>query len=374
MPKVLIVDDDEEIREVFRDFLLTKGYVADTALSGENALRLLDDMHPDVILLDIKMPGMTGTDVLREIKDLYPEMPVIMITALDDTETAVSAMKIGAYDYITKPVDLWQLETNIQKAIERGRLLRELREYRENLELKVKERTFALENALRALGEAHDKIKEAHLEIIYRLSLAAEFRDNHTASHLWRISEFSRVIARAAGMSDEEGETIRVASIMHDIGKIGIPDSILLKPGRLGIEEFNTIKKHPIIGGEILSSSDSDFLQVAEAIALTHHERYDGTGYPEGLERENIPIWGRIVAVADVFDALTSKRAYKPSFSKEEAYQLIKEGAGKHFDPDIVEAFFSEIDTIEEVKANYPTGELSFNNHHFPPIWNMNSS
>jgi putative two-component system response regulator len=284
-----------------------------------------------------------------------------MVTALDDTETAVSAMKNGAFDYVTKPIDLKQLDHNIKKALDKGRMARDIREYRESLEMKVEESTAALMKAVKEIEKAQGEVKEAHRDTIYRLSLAAEFRNRETASHLRRISEYSVVLARATGWTGEEVENIRLASIMHDIGKIGISDSILLKPGSLNKDEFENIKKHTIIGYEILYGSGSDFLKMAQDIVLTHHEKWDGTGYPLGLRGEQIPVAGRIVAVADVFDALTSPRVYKAAFTNKEAFRIIEEGSEKHFDPMVVRAFFSCKKAIEEAqRSNGMEGKLRF--------------
>jgi len=357
--KILVVDDEADICELIARYLGTRGYEVDTICSSREALGLINTNTPDLVLMDIRMPGMDGIELLRNVRNHDQELPIIMVTALDDTETAVSAMKNGAFDYVTKPIDLKQLDQNIKRALDKGRMARDIREYRESLEMKVEESTTALMKAVKEIEKAQGEVKEAHRDTIYRLSLAAEFRNRETASHLRRISEYSVVLARATGWTGEEIENIRLASIMHDIGKIGIPDSILLKPGSLNKDEFEDIKKHTIIGYEILYGSGSDFLRMAQDIVLTHHEKWDGTGYPLGLRGGQIPIAGRIVAVADVFDALTSPRVYKAAFTNKEAFRIIEEGSERHFDPMVVRAFFSCKKAIEEAqRSNGMEGKL----------------
>lgn len=351
--RLLIVDDEPEIRNLLRLFFDAKGYSVDTACSGNEALSLMNVEKPDIVLMDIGLPGMDGLEVLQNIREKDQETPIIMVTGVNDTDTAVSAMKSGAFDYVTKPIDLKLLEVDVEKAMEKGKLTKAGREYRENLERKVRNSTDALTGTMAELEEAHETIKEAHLDTIYRLSLASEFRNKETASHLKRMSEYSVIIARGMGWNDEEVENMRVASIMHDIGKIGIPDQILLKPGKLTEEEFEVIKKHPKIGYEILVGSDSKFLRIAQEIVLTHHEKWDGSGYCIGLKEDEIPLSGRIVAVADVFDAVTTPRVYKAAFSNGEAYKIISEGSGRHFDPEVVKAFFSCKNAIEKAQKNY---------------------
>lgn len=348
--KVLVVDDEPDLCKVLVRYLATKGYEVETSSSGEEALTMIHGGLPDLVLMDIRMPGIDGIELLEKIRARDEELPIIMVTAVDDTETAVSAMRRGASDYVTKPIDLKDLNVSIIKALEKGRAAREVREYRERLELRIKETTTALTKAVREIEKAHGEIKEAHRDTIYRLSLAAEFRNRETAAHLRRISDYSVVVAQALGWGEEEVENIKLASIMHDIGKIGIPDAILLKRGSLSKEEFDEIKKHSIIGFEILYGSDSHFLRMAQDIVLTHHEKWDGTGYTLGLKGEQIPLSGRVVAVADVFDALTSPRVYKAAFTNGEAYRLIGEGSEKQFDPMVARAFFSCSKAIEEAQ------------------------
>ncbi len=359
--KILIVDDEPDICELLRRYFIIKGYTVNTACSGVEALDMIirdSNSAPDIILMDIRMPEMDGLELLRNVRKMDQELPIIMVTALNDTEIAVSAMKNGAFDYVTKPIDLKSLSANIQNALEKGRLVKKVRKYRESLEAKIKQSADALTIAMSEIDKSKSRIKEAHRDTIYRLSLAAEFRNQETASHLKRISEYSVIIATALGWDVEDIASLKVASVMHDIGKIGIPDSILLKPGSLSKNEFEDIKKHSIIGFEILYGSEVDFLKMAQDIVLTHHEKWDGSGYPLGLRGEQIPFAGRIVAVVDVFDALTSPRVYKAAFANEEAYSIVREGSGKHFDPMVVRAFLDNIKAIEKAQANSTTEDL----------------
>jgi putative two-component system response regulator len=229
------------------------------------------------------------------------------------------------------------------------------------LEDTVDKRTKALRESLEKLEEAHSEISHAYEEIVYRLSVAAEYKDEDTAAHIHRISYYSEALARKLGLPEEEVKLIKLASPMHDIGKIGIPDSILLKPGQLTPDEFEIMKQHTIMGARILAGSSSPLLSMAEEIAISHHEKYDGSGYPYGVMGENIPLVGRIVAIADVFDALLTPRVYKPAFDLDNTLTIMKEGKGKHFDPNLVDAFFDILDeilTIKEDYSNHPSGGL----------------
>jgi putative two-component system response regulator len=241
-------------------------------------------------------------------------------------------MKEGAYDFITKPIQLKQLMRCISNALEKKRLRSELSNYQRNLEKLVQERTSQIQDAMRAL-------EASHFDTINRLCHAAEYRDDETGLHVLRIGKYCELLSRELSLPEEEVFLLSKASPLHDVGKIGIPDQILLKPGKLTAEEFEIMKRHAEIGGEILKNANSKVIRAAETVARAHHEKWDGSGYPNGLKGEDIPIMGRIAAVADVFDALTMKRCYKPAFTWETSSNIINEGAGKHFDPKVVEAF-----------------------------------
>ncbi len=325
---ILIVDDTPDNISVLANILST--YNIKAANNGAKALEIASRFRPDIILLDIMMPEMDGYTVCTRLKrDLRTkDIPVIFVTAMDDVTDEARGFELGAVDYITKPVSppvvLARVKTHLQ-VYDQNRALEDL----------VKERT--------------RELNESRLEIIRRLGLAAEYKDNETGMHVIRMSYYCKVMATAIGMSGEEADLILNASPMHDIGKIGIPDDILSKPGRLNAEERAIMERHTEIGAEIIGKHDTPLLNMARTVALTHHEKWDGNGYPRGLKGENIPLAGRIVAVADVFDALISKRPYKEPWPAERAVALLKEESGRHFDPALVNAFVDNLDTILEL-------------------------
>jgi putative two-component system response regulator len=344
--RILIVDDEEVIRRLLHQRLAREGYQCQEAGNADQALDELKSSPIASVILDIKMPGKSGTELLPELKARYPDTAVIMATAITDTSTAIQCMKEGAYDYITKPFNLDEVALSVDRALEKRRLELENRDYQQHLEQKVARRTKELRRAVK-------KIKLASLDTIHRLSRAAEYKDEDTGAHIKRMSQYSAVIARRMGLGDREVETILYASPMHDVGKIGIPDRILLKPGKLDSGEWEIMKQHTIIGAQILEGSDAEFIKLAEVIALTHHEKWDGSGYPGRLRGSKIPLVGRITAIADVFDALTSKRPYKEPFSLEKSFGIIKQSQENHFDPKVVDAFFAVKDEILSIKGKY---------------------
>ncbi len=343
---ILIVDDEEAIRRLLYQKLSSEGYRCQEAGGADQALDELESSLIALVILDIKMPGKSGIELLPEIKASYPDTAVIMATAITDTSTAIQCMKNGAYDYITKPFNLDEVVLSVDRALEKRRLELENRDYQQHLEQKVERRTEELRRAI-------EKIKLASLDTIFRLSRAAEYRDEDTGAHIKRMSQYSAAVARKMGLNEETVETIVYAAPMHDVGKIGIPDRILLKPGKLDPGEWEIMKQHTIIGAQILEGSDAEFIKLAKVIALTHNEKWDGSGYPKGLRGSKIPLSGRITAIADVFDALTSKRPYKEPFSLERSFGIIKQSRGNHFDPEVVDAFFATEDAILEVKEKY---------------------
>jgi len=344
--RVLIVDDEPVVRRILRQRLLADGYHCEEAGSAEEALDRLANDSAELVVLDIKMPGKSGVELLPEIKLRYPDTAVIMATAITDATTAIQCMKDGAYDYLVKPFNLDEVALSAGRALEKRRLELENRAYQQHLEEMVSERTKELKRAV-------EKIKIASLDTIHRLARAAEYKDEDTGAHIQRMSQYSAAIARKMGLGDREVENILYAAPMHDVGKIGIPDRILLKTGSLDEDEWEIMKKHTVIGAEILRGSDAEFIRQAEVIALTHHEKWDGSGYPRGLRGPEIPLAGRTVAIADVFDALTSKRPYKEPYSVAKSLGIIKESSGTHFDPDVVEAFVAVEDEIIETKGKY---------------------
>lgn len=335
-PIILAVDDEEQNLEIMEALLSPKGYDVRVASDGETALAMVKEIWPDVILLDVLMPRVDGFQIARRLKQDSEtrHIPVVMVTALMDVDDRIKAMEAGADDFLSKPVDKVELWARVNSLCKVKELNDHQRNYQIMLEEQVEEKTQALQNALA-------QVKDASMETILRLTRAAEYKDNETGAHIQRMSKYCATIARTLGWVEGEIETLLYAAPMHDIGKIGIPDKILLKPGRLEGQEMDLMRLHTSIGKAILQNSTIGFIRMAEVIAITHHEKWDGTGYPNKLRGEGVPLVGRIAALADVFDALTSKRPYKEAFSIDRSFAIIREGKGSHFDPHVVDAFFS---------------------------------
>lgn len=331
---VLVVDDVPENIDVLAG-ILKADYRVKAATSGARALSIAMGANaPDIILLDVMMPEMDGYEVCRRLKGdpATARIPVIFVTARSETEDETHGLEVGGVDYITKPV---------KPAIVRQRVKNHLALYDQarHLEDLVKERT--------------REVTETRLEVINRLGRAAEYKDNETGMHVVRMSQYARLLALASGMDVDAAELLCQAAPMHDIGKIGIPDHILGKPGRFEPHEWEEMKRHVEYGAEIIGDHHSAILKMAKIVVLTHHEKWDGSGYPAGLAGEDIPVEGRITAIADVFDALTSVRPYKKAWSVEDAVQLIRDEKGRHFDPQLVDHFLSILPQILEVKEQF---------------------
>jgi putative two-component system response regulator len=298
---------------------------------------------------DVSMPGESGVELLAYVRSEYPDTATIMVTGRDDPDIVAEALRAGCYGYVIKPFHRNQVLIDVMNALRRRELEIENRHHRERLEEIVKDRTSDLWKALGEVDRSRRQIESAQAETIARLSLAAEFRDDETARHLERMSLYCSVLADRAGLSTVRRHLIRLASIMHDVGKIGIPDRILLKPGPLDESEMAQMQRHCEIGHQILDGSDSELLQVASLIALTHHEWFDGSGYPNHAASDEIPIEGRIAAIADVFDALTNDRVYRKAFPLNLAVATMREGRDTHFDPDLLDVFFDGMEEIVRI-------------------------
>lgn len=353
--RILVVDDEAMMRRLLEKLLRMEGYEVALASSGEQALGELLRNGADTVLLDMRMPGMSGLEVCRQIRN-HPRSlhtPVVFITAVNDRELRRKGMEAGADDFLSKPFDEVELMARIRNSVRVKRYYDNLEQQKERLEVAVQERTAALNDAVSRLTQIQVDLRASQEETIYRLSRAAEFRDDETGQHLQRMSRYCQVIARRIGLDEATCELLRIASPMHDVGKLGIPDRILLKPGRLTADEFTIMKGHAEIGYRILVGSDAAPLKMAATIAHTHHEKWDGNGYPRGLRGEDIPLPGRIAAIADVFDALTSSRPYKPAWKLEDALQLMRTNRGSHFDPTLIDVFFEALPEVLEIRERF---------------------
>ncbi len=337
--RIMVVDDEAVNLKVLGKMLRTQGYANLIVVQdSRTVIDLYKQEQPDLILLDLNMPFMTGFDVLAGLRALDDPLlpPIIMLTAQHGKEFLLKSLENGARDYITKPFDMAELLARVRTMLEVHLAHRLVFAEKETLENMVHRRTVEL--------------LETRLQIVQRLGRASEYRDNETGRHIQRVSRTAVIIARVLGWKTQELENLLHAAPMHDIGKIGIPDAILLRPGKLSGEEWSIMKTHTSIGAHILSGDDSDLLRLAEVIALSHHEKWDGTGYPAGLAGDAIPTSGMIVSISDVFDALTSERPYKKAWTVDAAVSYITENSGTHFAPNLVTIFLDQLPKILAVR------------------------
>jgi putative two-component system response regulator len=344
--KILLVDDDEALCQLLARWLTREGYDSRPVFSGEAALAALRENTFDLMITDLNMPGMSGIELLGMTRGKFLDMISIVISAVDDRNIAISTLELDAFAYIIKPINKSETLINVANALRHQKLARENRLYTEEMNQLVIERT-------RDLKEKEEEVRLSRDETICCLARAAEFRDNDTAQHTVRMSNYCQLLAEKAGLAPELCRLIGDASPLHDVGKIGIPDQILLKPGKLTPEEFEVIKTHSEIGRRILGDSSSQLLKTAAIIAHTHHEKMDGSGYPRGLIGAQIPIAGRIAAICDVFDALTFDRVYKKAFSIEKATAILEEGRGTHFDAHLLDLFLASLAEFLLIRDHY---------------------
>lgn len=352
---ILVIDDSQENINLISK-MLQESFNVTQALNGKEGIaRASDFPKPDLVLLDIMMPEMDGYEVLKVLKDdpATKKIPVIFISALGDSENETKGLELGAVDYITKPLSMPVVQARIKTHLE-------LKEFRDSLAEAADERNMELDltlnhlkQAYMELNEANNQLRSSWIETIYRLTRAAEYKDEETGDHIKRVGLYTREVAEAMGMDKEFVETIYYSSPIHDIGKVGVPDEILLKPGNLTPEEKDIMESHTTIGAKILEGSDSAFLRMARDIALSHHERWSGKGYPNGLKGEEIPLSSRIMNIVDQYDALRSRRPFKSSFSHQKSLEIITTGDSRtspdDFDPAVLEGFISRAAKFNEI-------------------------
>ncbi|MEW6536565.1 MAG: HD domain-containing phosphohydrolase [Candidatus Auribacterota bacterium] len=366
--QILIIDDNPDVIKMAYEILISEGYQFVSGLSDlSDVMGWIKKNNPELILIDVDMPQVNGLNLLKDIVRIYPglEKPVLMMVDQKDDESKRLAFKYGAYDFVSKPFNYYEMHARVRNV----------------LSLKERWVKSLQDNSMleKLLHQQYQQIHNNDLEMLQRLGRAGQLKDNDTGQHVERVSLYSALIAGSIGLPSSQVELIRQTSPMHDIGKIGIPDEILLKPGKLTPEEMEIMKRHCVIGAEIFLSFDSNYedekprnrkvtlkqiyahesevLRTASLIAYTHHEKWDGSGYPGNLKGSNIPIEGRIVAVADVFDALTTDRPYKSAFSLEKTVELMQSLRGSHFDPEILDEFFNFTDLLEEIQTLHPKND-----------------
>jgi putative two-component system response regulator len=352
--RILIVDDDPKIRELHSRLAMSLGYETEMAADGVEALAKLV-LNIDLVLLDIQMPNMDGFEVARRIRS-QPEhafLPIIMVSALAGAGEHRQAFEIGINDFIAKPIDRDELRLRSHWLLDLKKAQDRLNQRGVELEQSVERRTAELREALEAMSRAQRKIYDAHLDTIRRLTIASDLKDHVTGGHIERIGLYSSVLAKAVQLAPGDVETVRHAAPMHDVGKLGIPDEILLKPGPLTDAEWAIMRTHTTLGGDLLAGSDSEVIRMGERIARSHHEKWDGTGYPDGLAGEDIPIEARICAVVDFFDATTMDRPYRTAIPMDDVLGMMREGSGSHFDPTLLDLFFERLETIQEIRSTY---------------------
>jgi putative two-component system response regulator len=350
---MLIVDDDEALRQWAERVMHNHGYACEGAANARDARELLRRRAYELALLDVGMPGESGIELLSYIRTEHPSTAVVMVTGQDDPRLAMAAIGQGVDGYLVKPVGSGELVINVVNALHRRRRERTSERLMGQLQAATDDSGQRLQDALQDLQLSQAEVRVSQAETIFRLARLVEFRDEETGHHLQRMSAYCDILARQVGLPEPHCELVRLASQLHDVGKVAIPDDILRKQGRLTAEEFEIIKTHAQTGYEMLAGSASEVVQVGAVIARAHHERWDGSGYPQGLAGEEIPPEGRMAAVADVFDALTSDRVYRPAFPLRSALNMMLDERASHFDPGVLDAFMDVLPEVEAVRQAY---------------------
>ncbi len=337
--RVLVVDDEPHVCEIVSRWLTMEGYRCSSAFSGEMAVSLMEEEAFQLVITDITMPGMSGMDLLAFMKSRYPDVAVIMVTAMDDRKTALAAFEVGAWGYILKPFDLNDVLLNVKNALERRRLVLEKGKYEHILEERLQQQALA--------------VREVEEEMISRLVAALESHHDETLAHVKRVGLYAKTLAGYLGWNDNLVEQIGLAAQLHDIGKIGLPDHIVQKTSRLTPEEQEVMKTHTILGARMLDGSKLPLMRMARDVALSHHEKWDGSGYPNGLSRIRIPESARIVSIVDLYDCLTHKRVYRPAFPEERSISILRAYKDSLFDPRIYDYFISVLPQIRAITEQW---------------------
>lgn len=359
--RILIVDDEPINRELLQEMLRALGHETEGAGDGIEALNKLA-LGFDLVLLDGMMPRLDGFEVARRIRlqSHYPDVPIIMVTALNTREDRLRAVESGANDFIAKPIDRTELRVRTSSMLQMKEAQDIIKRHSTELEAAVERRTAELRQALGELASAQRRTYEAHLDTVQRLAVAAEYKDSYTSGHIRRVQHYCALLGRLLNLAPREIEILYHASALHDVGKIAVPDSILLRKGDLTPKQWEIMKRHTTIGAHIVSGSSSELLEAGKVMALSHHEKWDGSGYPVGLEGARIPLYGRICAVADVFDTLTNNRPYRKSLTNAQALKIMEEGRGSHFDPEIVDLFLAHQSEFLAIQAQFPDQAADF--------------
>lgn len=347
--RILIVEDQEANIRFLKRLLKRSGYEHVRAVQDPRlAKSTFQEFQPDLVLLDLHMPHMDGFQVMEAIKPDIPTgsfLPILVLTGDREPEVKIKCLSAGAKDFVAKPFRTEEVQLRIKNLLETRHLHQFLEGRNENLELEVQAQSF--------------QVQAAQLEVLHRLAVAAEYRDDITGQHAGRVGALAGLLAETAGLPPDEVSLIRESAPLHDVGKIGIPDSILLKPGRLTFDEFEVMKNHTTIGGMILSKGSFPLLELAREIALSHHEWWDGSGYPAGLSGSEIPVVGRIVSIVDVFDSITHERPYKKAFSTEKTLGIMADEAGRHFDPDLFNLFIELVESGQTENLKSPPNQIN---------------
>jgi len=351
--KVLYVEDNEDARTGTLKMFSNLFDNITVGIDGEDGLEKFKSDTFDIVITDINMPKMNGVEMLQHIRDIDDKVPCIVISAHTESNFLMDTIKIGVDGYIIKPIDISQFIDTISKTLHKLELEKQNKVYRQNLEILNTDLESQVIERIGQVYALNEEIVNTQKEVIFTLAAIGESRSRETGNHVKRVAKYTKILAKAYGMSDDESDMIKMASPMHDIGKVGIPDSILNKNGKHTPEETIIMKTHAQMGYEMLKNSKRPILQASAIIAYQHHEKYDGSGYPQGLKGEEIHIYGRISAIADVFDALGSSRVYKAAWDDEKIFKLFKEEQGKHFDPKLIDIFFDNLNKFLAVRDEY---------------------